>query len=362
MATTAAIHLRPSEFDTIGALGAAGTALLWCSVVSYTAQWWHGMAVFIGGTTRLSFYLFWPAVTLMVLIVASAQMLYTLNLSTAAAQEDCDSIIGGRALCNVRDAFTIVYLLLIGTPLIESGDADEDSLSKGTIGLIVAFVLLFILLVINLLISVVVWASRLNPDEIAVHTFWAPKLTFFSMAAELLPCMTPASWKELVSATSSKDYIRGKTARMSKRPRWEETSTSGLERFWDIVVRAGFGEDRNRNLWYVGFCSMERSLLITWPLRMCALLLIPIWLAVGLATLGILWPPQVRRWLFSTRAPGLNEDASFHGLHPKMLSAAQVTAIRSELLKLKTMSYQKSNDLQGEIRELKELLLSSMKE
>jgi len=90
-----------------------------------------------------------------------------------------------------------------------------------------------------------------------------------------------------------------------------------------------------------------------------AALFIPLWLLVGLATLGFLWPPQVRQYLFQPRA-------SIHGdMQPneaREFFTSQVSRVKDEVLKIKDMSYEQSNEIHRDIQELRTLLVKSLKD
>jgi hypothetical protein len=89
-----------------------------------------------------------------------------------------------------------------------------------------------------------------------------------------------------------------------------------------------------------------------------AIFVVPIWFALGIVSLGFLWPPQVRRWLF--RPAGRIERK--RKVAAKDDSNAQVSLMRNEVMKLKLMSYERSGEVERELRELKELLYAAMRE
>jgi hypothetical protein len=95
---------------------------------------------FVWGAGRLWQVLVWPLLCSAVLIVGFAQMFYSLLYATSV--EQCPVALGGRALCTVPEAITIVYLLLMGVPL-DTADPEGEALSGGAIALIAFFTLFF---------------------------------------------------------------------------------------------------------------------------------------------------------------------------------------------------------------------------
>lgn len=297
--------------------------------------------------------LFWPLIALLVLIVASAEMFYTFNVTTS--QEDCDVVLGGRSLCNIREAFITVYLMLLGTPLIDTEDGSQDSLSSGAVVLISVFTALLVLFIVSLLISVVSEAVRIDLDDVALGYFWEPKLNFVFSIEDLTSFFTCSK----AQPNEARYGIRKKKGFIPKRSFSERLSAS-LGDAWTVMEYAIVGGERRRgNMWYVAYCD-QTSPFGVWPLRIICLLILPVWLAVGLATFGLLWPPQVRRWLFrpSRSSVRKNRDANAAAEY----SATQIAGMRGDVLQLKTMSYERFNDAKREIHELKRMLRDALDE
>lgn len=295
--------------------------------------------------------LIWPLVALLVLIVATAEMFYTYNLTTS--QEECDVVLGGRSLCNIREAFITVYLLLLGTPLIDT-DGSQNSLSSGAVVLVCVFTTLFVLFIVSLLISVVSEGLRIDLDDVALGYFWEPKLNFVFSIDDLTTflCCTKDHAMEKRNGIRKKRFIPKTSMR--------ERLTSTLGDAWTVLDYAIFGGERRRgNTWYVAWCD-SASPLGAWPLRIICLIILPIWLAIGLASFGLLWPPQVRRWLFRPSRSSIrnNRDANAAAEY----SANQVAGMRGDVLQLKAMSYERSNEVKREILEMKRMLNDAMEE
>jgi hypothetical protein len=240
--------------------------------------------------------------------------------------------------------------MLLGTPLIDTTEETAYSLNSGSVVLISMFTALLVLFVVSLLTSVVSEAVRIDLDEVALGYFWEPKLNFAFMVDDLASCCS----------RSNKPRIDGVSRRrlMENHSLGERFSTA-LEDAWTVVDYGIFGGERRRgNMWYVTFCSNKASPLVAWALRMSCLIIAPIWLILGLATCGLLWPPQVRRRLFRPARASVRSSREANAAAE--YSASQVAGMRGDVLQLKTMSYEKSNDVRQEIYELKELLYAAM--
>lgn len=275
-------------------------------------------------------------------------MLFTFNLITA--QEECDNVLGGRSLCTIREAFITVYLMLLGTPLIDTTDETAYSLNSGSVILISVFTALLVLFIVSLLISVVSEALRIDLDEVALGYFWEPKLNFAFMVDDLASCCS----------RSNKPHVDGvQKRRLMQKPSFGERFSAALEDAWTVVDYGIFGGERRRgNMWYVAFCNNKASSLVAWPLRVSCMIIAPVWLVLGLATCGLLWPPQVRRRLFRPARSSIRSTRESNAAAE--YASSQVAGMRGDVLQLKTMSYEKSNDVRQEIHELKELLYAAL--
>lgn len=341
LAVAATIFMEINEFDVVSTLGTVATGLLWMSVIGYIARWWYGMAIFVGGAARLGRMLLWPLIAGAILVVGFAQMLLTLNLTNRV--DDCESALGERALCNVHDAYMTVYLLLLGTPILFTGDAGDD-LTSGTFALIATFTVVLVLFVFNLIIMMVQEASRKDWIEVAVADFWESKLIFLYLTTDI-----EASFFTCSSSTSL----------YATRPctlTCDKNMNDNLAWFWDVCIWSIFSEYSTRS---PGGGSHVR--LHSGPYqffrRMAALALVPVWIVLGGITLGLLWPPQVRTWLF--RIP-----KSSHGVSTfsSLAAARNYAALREDLLQLKTMSFEKANSIEQHVWELRQIILGAVKD
>ena len=340
LAVVATTFMYSDNVDIVAILGTTATGLLWMSIIGYIARWWYGMAVFVGGVASLGKMLFWPLIAGTILVVAFAQTLWSLNLTNSV--DECESTVGGRGLCNVHDAYMTVYLLLLGTPLLDTSD-DGDDLTIGTIILIATFTVIFVLFLFNLIISVVQKASSKDWNGVATTDFWESKLMLVYLVADVRAGFS--SWFSVFADGS-------RTCSMTCNRNLADT----LARLWDACILSFFSRS--------GTGSFGRCSRIPWlsgPFlflsRSATLFLIPIWIIVGGITMGLLWPPQVRSWLF--RIPKLNRDESSFSSSG---TARNVACLRDELLQLKIMSFEKANSIEQHVWELRQIMLGAVKD
>lgn len=278
-------------------------------------------------------------VVLTVFIVGFAQMFYTLNLADAG---DCMELIGGRALCTVLDSYVTIYLLFLGTPLIDTENGAEDDLSSRLLVLIVAFAAFLLLLVLNLVVLIVVEATKIDKDEVALDSYWGRALTFLYVGWDVTSFF--ACSPTLDSSPMGKRATR---AKLCCPPNY-----LAMANRWNFHVLSVLGADTKKTkLWYLGCEGGSDSYVAFIARRILSVLLLAVWVAAGFLTCGLLWPPQIRRWLFRTPKPRSGYGDT---------SEALISGVRSEVFHLKLMSYGKLNDVQRDVRELKELLLAAV--
>jgi len=261
------------------------------------------------------------------LVVAFAQMFYT------RLQADCVEAIGVTTICTVRDAYRVVYMLLRGETLVNEDGAPETSRDAAI--LVAFFLLLFVLFLLALFVTLVLAAVQCDFEELALASYWEPKLAF---------------------VLSNNDYwCAGKKLRSGLSI--EQRISAKLEMVWDLMIMSLMGvEPAKQSYWH---SNCQQTGIQAWPLWIVAVFVVPIWAVVGFFTLGLLWPPQLRRLVF--RPIGRSQRQVEVSLAAEQ-SAHQLAGMRSELMHLKAMSYERSGDVEREVRELKELLYLAMKE
>lgn len=194
----------------------------------------------------------WAMIGIGVLFFAGSQMLHTFLLL------DCDTAIPGTSICTARESYRLVYALMRGKALFDEGEWSRDAIL-----IVSVFSVLCLLWIAAVLLNIVMLALRLDPDDIAAKVFWEPQLS--TMLAFGLP-------------QRKTDVERA------------------MQQFWNRLTNQQSDEDDDHDRAFKSPGRVNRALL-----SMLSIFIIPLWFLVGSLTLGWLWPPQTREWLFRPR-------------------------------------------------------------
>ena len=274
----------------------------------------------------------WPVVVSCVLLVGFAEMFYTLGQMNCSA-----SSVESPSLCNLREAYQMIYNLFLGESI---NIGRNEPLSPGTAFLVGLFTALLGLLLLSFLVVAVVVASRCDGETVALDAYWEPKLAFVLSSQDTRAIGDDKIQKDKIQPPSILDSLVGR-----------------LEELWGISICLVSGRDSDR-YWYARSSSQPKNCCLT----LLTGILIPLWLAAGLFTLGFLWPPQVRRFIFEPRRGLFDGRQTNPGNETREYFVSQVSNVRNELTKLKAMSYEQGKDVHQELQELKALLIATMKE
>jgi hypothetical protein len=240
-------------------------------------------------------------------------------------QLDCNEAMATTPVCTVRDSYRVVYMLLRGDSLVDPMGFNQFS-SQATV-LVASFLAIFAIFILAVLITVFTASSELDFEQIALCAYWEPVLGFILSTGVLV--------KEMDTATRTRSIEQSKG------------------HFWDIFTRTLLFDvpSTESNL----FVYPLRSIFLT---RIIAGLIVPIWIFLGVLSLGLFWPPQIRRWLFVSSL----RNSSKPKRSATNESCAQMSEVHNEILQMKCMSYERSQKLEDELREMKELLIAAMQD
>ena len=279
--------------------------------------------------------LIWPIVAAGVLIIAGAQMFYTLLYL------DCDTAISSASICSVRGSYRLVFALVRGESFIDLEGGEEMTME--TIILLAVFLLLLSAFAVAILLTIIMAAASLDSEQIALENFWEPKLAFvFPLAKD----------NDEEKYPQDVNYTKKHADRLVQ----SRGFYAGLERAWDsLVLPWSRGGSINSQNWYTRSARSKCSTLLFGAL---ALFILPLWFLAGFLSVGLLWPPQVRRSFFRPWAGRQNRARK----QTNELTTLQLSEIRREMLNLKHMNYSKSEGVEKELGQLKELLRDALKE
>jgi hypothetical protein len=230
-------------------------------------------------------------------------------------------------VCSIRDAYQLVYVLILGAPIVEIGDTNR--LPVGLVILLVAFTLIGFLFLLGVAMVVVLMALQCDRESVDLDSYWEPKLTF---------------------VLASQDSRYASAARLKQEgfiPKlcWIDQLNARLDELWRVCVCLLVGTGKERYWYAIGSSTWKRPCLCVGT---C--LFVPCWLLLGCFSFGILWPPQVRRFVFM---PRLRLDVGVKPGKSRHAFAYEIAGIRNEIMKLKDMSFEQSNDIHNEIRQLR---------
>jgi hypothetical protein len=193
--------------------------------------------------------------------------------------------------------------------------------------LVASFLFMLAIFVLAVLVTILTASSMLDFEQVALHSYWQP----------ILGCIlsTDTLVNEKHDKSLQKNSIEVKKAHL-----------------WDTLTRT-----------LIGGVSKTEGGLFVYPLRsavmtgIIAVFIFPLWFVLGFASLGLLWPPQLRRYLFRLPTILSREESPKHEQ-----ARTQLTDVRNEILQMKCMSYERSQKLENEISEIKALLLLAIQD
>jgi hypothetical protein len=303
----------------ISKIGAFATASCWLSLLGYMVDWWHGVAVFVGAAIEVLCVLVWPLCVAIMGVIATSQILYTL--------EDCTDV----GVCSISRAYIVVYHMMLGEPVVSEDFQFSRSLSM----IVVVFTMLGIWWILSALAMIVVESNRLDRQQLAVVWYWEPKI--------LLTAMTVGRLSGKISDTPS--LVE----------RWCNT----MEVSWNMLLSALRGEESIQT-WSM-CCLRSKSCRVT--TGFVSLFLVPLWLALGLATVGLLWPPQVRRWVFTAvGAKGKFRCRQSVSSTDNELTRSKLSQLRADVVELKAITYDQHYQIQKNLGFLKDVIFRAVME
>eukprot|EP00549_Striatella_unipunctata_P010752 CAMPEP_0118690736 /NCGR_PEP_ID=MMETSP0800-20121206/10283_1 /TAXON_ID=210618 ORGANISM="Striatella unipunctata, Strain CCMP2910" /NCGR_SAMPLE_ID=MMETSP0800 /ASSEMBLY_ACC=CAM_ASM_000638 /LENGTH=762 /DNA_ID=CAMNT_0006588423 /DNA_START=46 /DNA_END=2334 /DNA_ORIENTATION=- len=282
---------NPEIFRTGAALS---LGLFWTNVLSFLKGMLIDFAVFVGGVfyvvQRLAAFL----MALGVILVAFAQMFVTVFQQTSYCEAEYEveknitdptylSLIvesndDDRPFCSFGNSFIKVYTMLLG-------EVDESDFETSTFArvLFVLFMFLVVILLANVLIAIVTDSYGVIKNERAAIVFWSNRLDF---VAEM-DAISSGPWKRKLKSAFCFGGEKDESGSSKDSPFGTDLWKRLMDLFEDDI------ED-NHILSIEFWCYTLLRLL-------AALLIIPLWIALGILSAGWLWPPQVREGIFIQR-------------------------------------------------------------
>lgn len=238
------------------------TLFLWLQVLSIMKSAFKDFSVFVGATIKIMSLLVPFLVATFVILAMFATMFYisALGTSNELGTNNCNNLDqdGAHAsFCSFQDAMIWVYSLSIGG--LETSHFYSDSPILGRI-LLIAFSFIVIILLLNIIIAIVTDGYQVVNAE-AEGEFWKNRFEF------------------LYEVDGMNNFFKGHlNHNMSK----------------ESILERNKKEKIYQKLRYSGRAKTFADLLML--LRNGVILFV--WFIAGMATLGILWPNSMRRYIF----------------------------------------------------------------
>jgi hypothetical protein len=320
--------LGDAEHFRIGAAFALGTCYL--QMLAYLKSILIEFAVFVSGVTYVTSKLVAFIVSLIITLVAFAQMWYTLfknsseclvyneermadmanGLSPSSApsepvyyDETMPGLYDSYQECEPEIDYPYcqgLWWSMLKTYTMFLGEYDSSLFKRDNFNtfLFVSFYFIEVIILVNILIAIITDLYGVVTNDRASIVFWSNRLSFLTD----MDMITNGPWKQARKEffsmgggrSNDDDNEDEELSRLVKRQNvdisWERIGWKKLIECFDPEMESGMGA------------------IIYVPLRIfVSMVLIPLWLFMGILSAGWLWPPQIREGLFVQKISKLED-------------------------------------------------------
>mmetsp|Transcript_17614 Transcript_17614/g.43330 ORF Transcript_17614/g.43330 Transcript_17614/m.43330 type:complete len:840 (-) Transcript_17614:45-2564(-) len=337
--------------------------------LAYLRNVYIDFAIFSGGVfhvlSRLSAFIF----CLVIFLVAFSRMFYTLFQETTYCEVappyyyaysknielrrklvheiQCDAY-DPSPWCNHWSALLSVFTMLLGE--IDEGRFIDPEVGWVAVALFALFMFLMVILLANVLIAIVTDSYKVIQDERAAIVFWTNRLDFIAQ----MDAVANGPWKRKLRK------MFGLRNRKKKRAGGKKTVFG--ESTWERMTNLLFDDDQDLGVFNIEFyCYLI--------LKVITAGLIPVWFLLGIFTFGILWPPQIRRFFFTSSVTKLSESDKEDALRKTQIEGlhVEIEELKTELLKemavdrtqvvqLKSLVAERKMEIQTEMKHIKRVV------
>ncbi|CAJ1945584.1 unnamed protein product [Cylindrotheca closterium] len=337
--------------------------------LAYLRNVYIDFAIFSGGVfhvlSRLSAFIF----CLVIFLVAFSRMFYTMFQETQYCadappyyyaysenkelrhelihQIQCDAY-DPSPWCNHWSALLSVYTMLLGE--VDEGRFIDDEVGWLAVAMFALFMFLMVILLANVLIAIVTDSYKVIQDERAAIVFWTNRLDFIAQ----MDAVANGPWKRKLRK------MFGLSSRKKKREGGKKTVFG--ESTWERMTNLLFDDDQDLGILNIEFYCY-------FILKVLTVAFIPIWFLLGIVTFGILWPPQIRRFFFTSSVTKLSESDREDALRKTQIDSlhVEIEDLKTELLKemavdrtnvvqLKSSVAEKKLEIQNEMKHIKRVV------
>jgi hypothetical protein len=247
--------------------------------------------------------------------------------------------------CNFWQSLVNVYTMLLG-------EVDETPFKASAVAtvLFVIFMFLCVILLGNVLIAIVTDSYKVIQDQRAAIVFWTNRLDFIAE----MDAIANGPWKtrlKKIFGFGEGNASNGRSDRQFGKELWVRAT----ELFEDEV------ED--------GFFSVD-FLLYTLLRIIMAVFVIPVWLLLGLVTLGWFWPPQIRESVFTSKVFKHSSHAEIENemrrtqvkkLHEEVVCLKdellqELALDRTQVVQMKSQVAERKMEISNEMKDIKKLV------
>jgi hypothetical protein len=249
-----------------------------------------------------------------------------------------------RPWCNDWSAILSVYTMLLGE--IDESKFIDDEVGPLAVFVFALFMFFIVILLANVLIAIVTDSYKVIQDQRAAIVFWTNRLDFIAQ----MDAVANGPWKRKVRK------IMGLSNRKS-----DEVSKMALfgQDAWKGMMDLLFEEDPDDVYFPVYFLLRVFT----------ALILIPTWFLLGIVTFGILWPPQIRAFFFTSKITKATKTDREDALRKTQIGIlhVEIEDLRNELLKglavdrthvvqLRSLVAERKLEIQNEMKHIKRVV------
>jgi hypothetical protein len=234
--------------------------------------------------------------------------------------------------------------------LYGTGEVDETAFKDNDVALwlFVLYMFLVVILLANVLIAIVADSYKVIQDQRAAIVFWSNRLVFVAESDSV----ANGPWKK---------YLRAMVGLPATDNSKISEVTFGREA-WDSLMDLYRDDGDYGGLWVEFFSTM--------CIRFFAAVVIILWVVFGLVSVGSLWPPQIREYIFTSKvlkhSSKADEDDELRKMQTRILQE-EVQALKDDLLQelaidrtqvvqMKSLVSERRKEIQSEMHHIRRIM------
>ncbi|KAL3942625.1 MAG: hypothetical protein SGBAC_003226 [Bacillariaceae sp.] len=302
--------------------------LLIVKLLAYLRNVYIDFAIFSGGVLhvlgRLKAFIF----CLVIFLVAFSRFFYTVFQETTYCHEapplyynyikdDAERQVlvhqiqcgayEPRPWCDHRTSMLSMFTMLLGE--VDESKFFDDEVGPLAVVMFALFMFLMVILLANVLIAIVTDSYKVIQDQRAAIVFWNNRLDFIAQ----MDAVANGPWKR---------KIRKMIGLRHKKTETKEVTTGADSWSWMMDV---LFEDELEGAYYYLYIPIRFVLF---------LFVIPAWFFAGVISVGLLWPPQIRRMFFTSNVSKMTEADREDSMRKTQIESLhfQIDELRDEVL------------------------------